>query len=331
MLRVTLVLSAADRLALQHLIKHDPHWRVRERAQSVLLLAAGLTCQQVADQQALSMQTVSATRRRWLAQGLVGLPDRARSGAPAKLTAAQTQQLLTWARAEPLTLTALKARHVAAGGAPVHVNTLTGVLKRAGFVWKRTRHSLKKKRDDAKFAQAQQEISALRRQAQDGEVAVAYLDEAGFAQVHPNRSAWTPVGEQHAIPAVRGKRLNVIAAFLSTGQVISAALWCAINALIFVGFLGVLRQQVAKPLIIILDNASFHTARAIQPHLEVLRRQGVTLYFLPPYSPELNRVEKLWHLVKHTWMAAKHRDAATLEAEVTEILDQVGTRYHLAF
>ena len=41
-------------------------------------------------------------------------------------------------------LTALKARHVAAGGAPVHVNTLTGVLKRAGFVWKRTRHSLKK-------------------------------------------------------------------------------------------------------------------------------------------------------------------------------------------
>jgi DNA-binding NarL/FixJ family response regulator len=65
---VTLVLSAADRQALQQLIKHDPHWRVRERAQSVLLLATGLTCQQVAEQQALSMQTVSATRRRWLAQ-----------------------------------------------------------------------------------------------------------------------------------------------------------------------------------------------------------------------------------------------------------------------
>ena len=44
MLRVTLVLSAADRQALQHLIKHDSHWRVRERAQSVLLLATGLTC-----------------------------------------------------------------------------------------------------------------------------------------------------------------------------------------------------------------------------------------------------------------------------------------------
>ena len=82
MLRVTLVLSAADRQALQQLIKHDPHWRVRERAQSLLLLATGLTCQQVAEQQALSMQTVSATRRRWLALGLVGLPDRARKRCP---------------------------------------------------------------------------------------------------------------------------------------------------------------------------------------------------------------------------------------------------------
>ncbi len=92
----------------------------------------------------------------------------------------------------------------------------------------------------------------MRQPAQDGEVTVAYLDEAGFAQVHPNRSAWTPVGEQHAIPAVRGQRLNVIAAFLSTGRVISAALGCALHALLFVGFLGLLRQQVGKPVTIIL-------------------------------------------------------------------------------
>ena len=146
MLRVTVLLSAGDRQVLPHLVQRDPNWRVRQRAQSVLLHAAGLTCQQVADQQALSMQTVSATRRRWLAQGLAGLPDRTRSGAPAKLTAAETQRLFTWAGEEPLTLTALKVRHEAAGGTRVHVNTLTGVLKRAGFVWKRTRHSLKKTR-----------------------------------------------------------------------------------------------------------------------------------------------------------------------------------------
>jgi transposase len=144
MLRVMIVLSARDCQTLQHLSKRDPDWRVRERAQSLLLLAEGRTCQQVAAQQGLTLQTVSATRRRWLDHGLSGLPDRPRAGAPAKLTPVETERLLTWARQEPLTLTALKTRHEAAGGTPVPVNTLTGVLKRAGFVWKRTRHSLKK-------------------------------------------------------------------------------------------------------------------------------------------------------------------------------------------
>jgi transposase len=182
-----------------------------------------------------------------------------------------------------------------------------------------------------KFAQAKQEIAALRPQAEAGEIALAYLDEVGFAQVHPNRSAWTPLGEQHQIEASRGKRLNVIGAFLATGQVVRVALWCAVNALLFVGFLGLLREKVGKALTIILDNASFHTARAIQPHLEVLRRRGVTLYFLPPYSPELNRIEKRWHLIKPTWMAVKHRDANTLEADVNAVFDNIGKDFRLAF
>jgi transposase len=51
---------------------------------------------------------------------------------------------------------------------------------------------------------------------------------------------------------------------------------------------------VGKPLTIILDNASVHTAKAIKPVLEQLRQKGLTLYLPPPYSPELNRIEILW-------------------------------------
>ncbi len=64
MLRVMVVLSVSDRQALQHLVKHDPNWRVRERAQRVLLLAAGKTCQPVAELQELTLQKVSATCQR---------------------------------------------------------------------------------------------------------------------------------------------------------------------------------------------------------------------------------------------------------------------------
>jgi transposase len=50
-----------------------------------------------------------------------------------------------WATQEALTAPELLARLEETFGTRVHRNTLTGVLKRAGLVWKRTRHSLKKK------------------------------------------------------------------------------------------------------------------------------------------------------------------------------------------
>lgn len=47
---------------------------------------------------------------------------------------------------------------------------------------------------------------------------------------------------------------------------------------------------------IVMDNASFH--RKIQLY-EICSRYGYNLIFLPPYSPELNPIEKYWHILKH--------------------------------
>ena len=143
-----------------------------------------------------------------------------------------------------------------------------------------------KSRDKAAFRQASIEIAALRERAEAGKIEVAYVDEAGFATVHPNRSAWTPVGEQHLIKARRGRRLNVLGALCSSGELISARLWCCVNSALFVGFLGLLKQRIAKPLVVILDNASIHKAKVTRPIIEHLKKQAVHLYFLPPYSPE---------------------------------------------
>ena len=171
----------------------------------------------------------------------------------------------------------------------------------------------------------------LRAKADNGEMVLAYLDEAGFSQVHPNRSAWTPKAERHLIEAKRGKRLNVLAAMLSTGELISAKLWQTTTSDLFIGFLGLLKEHVAKPLTVILDIASIHKSKANAHAVKFLKTLGVSLYFLPPYSPELNRIEKLWHLMKHTWMKVKCRNSATLEVDVDEILNNFGTLYQFPF
>jgi hypothetical protein len=175
----------------------------------------------------------------------------------------------------------------------------------------------------------------LRAQAQAGEIELAYLDEGGFAQVPPNRNAWTRRSQRHCIDATRGKRLNVMAAFLNRGRVFSARIWRSFNGELFTAFLSLLRQYVSqyanKPLTVILDNVPFHNSKAIRPYLELLRAQGVTLYFLPPYSPQLNRVEKLWQLIKYYWLPLRRRDPDVLERDVGSILDNFGVDYKMSF
>ena len=189
----------------------------------------------------------------------------------------------------------------------------------------------KKKRSEVAFRQAQTEVAELRAQAAKGEIVLAYADEVGFSQVHPNRSAWTPRGGRHLIDAKRGKRLNVLGAMISTGDLFSAKLWQTTTADAFVGFLGLLKEHVGKPLTVIVDNASIHKAKATKAITEHLEKQGLTLYFLPPYSPELNRIERLWHKMKYTWMAPKCRDSQMLENDVDEILQNFGTKFEFTF
>lgn len=168
-------------------------------------------------------------------------------------------------------------------------------------------------------------------QAERREITLAYVDETGFALVQPNRTAWTPIGKCHKIDANRGKRLNVIGAMLSTGELFSVALWQTMNSLIFTGFLGLLMNSVGKPMTVILDNASFHKGKAVQPLLKVLAQKGLKRYFLPPYSPELNRIEKFWHKVKYELMGFKTLNVKTLEEDVCKISDGFGKDYVMTF
>ena len=144
--RLNASLSEADRAALEKVFRKSPDWRARERARTLLLLSRPLLCREVAKEQGLNICTVRETWQRWLKEGMAGLADKPRSGAPRKLDEAAIARMAQWAREEPLTATELLRRHIEAQGEPVHVETLARYLKENHLVWKRTRHSLKKKR-----------------------------------------------------------------------------------------------------------------------------------------------------------------------------------------
>lgn len=157
------------------------------------------------------------------------------------------------------------------------------------------------------------------------------MDEAGFAPQPPNRSAWTKSGETHAVTATRGQRLNVIGALLSSGKLMMTPLWHSVTGLWFFAFLMAVVKRVEKPLVVMLDNASIHTAKKYQPYWDLLTAAGMRFYFLPPYSPELNRIEMLWRKMKYQWLPFKSFTPIELEQAIESIGTGFGSEYTLTF
>jgi transposase len=70
------------------------------------------------------------------------------------------------------------------------------------------------------------------------------------------------------------------------------------NAEVFLSFLkDVLKKYPKGKIALVLDNARIHHAKLIQPFLEE-NKNRLELHFLPPYSPNLNCIEKFWGWLK---------------------------------
>lgn len=65
--------------------------------------------------------------------------------------------------------------------------------------------------------------------------------------------------------------------------------------------------------------------------LKLLAENGLRFYFLPPYSPELNRIEMLWRKMKYEWLPFKAFEPDELEQAIDEILAGFGDKYTLTF
>jgi hypothetical protein len=87
-------------------------------------------------------------------------------------------------------------------------------------------------------------------------------------------------------------------------------------------FLGEFSRQLAPDVqaVLIWDGAGFHTARSLEVPA------NVTLLGLPPYSPELNPIENLWHYLRsHYWSNRSYEDWEALKVAAAAGLVTVGT------
>ena len=69
--------------------------------------------------------------------------------------------------------------------------------------------------------------------------------------------------------------------------------------------------------VVIMDNLSSHKVKGVRERIEAA---GAQLLYLPPYSPDLNPIEKAWAKLKQLLRAAKARTKQALDQAIAELL-----------
>ena len=223
------------------------------------------------------------------------------------------------------------------GNIILSISTLRRIARRLGYRWKRCRRSLQAQRDLLAFAACQQQLRSLHQAEAHGEVAVYYGDECRFSRQAPVPYAWQRRGQPAVeLPAVRGRGGCSVLGFWQAGvggQPVTAYQRAgSFTADLFALAVNDFSLTLTGPTVLVLDNASIHKAQLVQAQQPVWAERGLTLLFLPAYSPELNRIEMLWHRCKHYWIKPEHyRDEDTLFTRVEHVLNHVGKTYTVTF
>ena len=119
-------------------------------------------------------------------------------------------------------------------------------------------------------------------------------------------------------PDGRWKILTIPGAISTRGMIATMTIEAATDREIFLAYLDdVLCPKLRLGDVVIMDNLSSHQVQGVRERIEAA---GAQLLYLPPYSPDLNPIEKAWAKLKQLLRAAKARTKETLEQAIAELL-----------
>ena len=110
---------------------------------------------------------------------------------------------------------------------------------------------------------------------------------------------WQFKDEQEVcIEVCRGKKTNIFGLYSRSNEFHYWIKEENINARSIIEMLDEFSWKIRRKTVVILDNASPHRSKKVNAMLDIWRRRGLFIFFLPPYSPQLNLIERLWKEIK---------------------------------
>lgn len=318
------ILTDEQRQTLRRRHRSERDKRYAYRINVILLLDEGWTYQQIADALLLDDSTVRDYERQYHTEGIDGLCSDAHRGGTAKLTVEQERALDVHIDAHLYSTAAEICDHVQKTyGITYTADGMRHLLKRLKFVFKKTKLVPGKADAEKQEAFLAQMTTLKAEKGKDDEI--CYLDG-----VHPQHNskpanAWIKKGKEKQLLSNTGReRININGALNPRNHDVIFREDKSINAestiKLFVQIEG--HYPNAPNIYCIADNAKYYRNKAVKAYLETSR---IRLIFLPPYSPNLNLIERLWkHLKKKRCNNKYYEKFADFKIAILSFLENVG-------
>ena len=280
------------RLEEEHALKENG--KERDRIKAILLRSEGWTVPQISQALRLHQSTIIKHIEAYKTAGKL---KNESGGSESHLTEKQTLELIahleenTYAHNHQIVVYIKEHFDVKYTVAGLHK-----WLHRNGFSYKKPK-GLPHKADAQLQQQFIEEYKQLKQEVGEEEP-ILFIDSVHPTQATKLTYGWIRTGKtKHVGTTASRTRLNIIGA-IQLGHISGAitSQYETINAESIIDFMGKIRSQYnsENTIHLVLDKAGYHRSFLVAEQAEKLK---IKLHFLPPYSPNLNPIERLWKVM----------------------------------
>lgn len=279
-----------------------------ERVNAIRLLELGYTKEKVARILDVTESSVYGWQKAYREDGLAALSTKIASGRKRLLSDKQLLQLSGWIRRDPRQLeldfglwTRKLVRELILRkfGIDYSEQNVGRILKMLGFSPQRPVYQALERDEEKRRIWQEETFPAIKERADKEGARIFFADEAGCRTDHHAGTTWAPVGQTPAVKRT-GKResIGMISAVSMRGSMHWMVYEGTMNSELFTEYMDRLIHDITGKVFLIVDRVGYH--RSKETLAWVKRHENrIELFFLPPYSPDLNPDEWVWKNVKN--------------------------------
>jgi len=145
--------------------------------------------------------------------------------------------------------------------------------------------------------------------------------------------AWQEKGQRITVETdAHSKRLNVLGFLNRQNDLVTYTFEGSIDSEVVIACIDDFCQDLRKKTVIVMDQASIHTSKEFTAKIAAWKGSNLEIFYLPPYSPELNIIEILWRFMKYEWIELwAYKSWAHMVEYVENILKKFGMEYKINF